>query len=302
MKFSVFQLSRQGSREKNEDRMGYCYTRDAGLFVLADGMGGHPEGEVAAQIALRTLSALFQREAKPRLLHPAAFLSAGLMAAHQQIIRYASERALLDTPRTTLVAGVVQAGELHWAHCGDSRLYVVRGGALLSRTRDHSYSEAQAHTGRLVEGLNRNVLFTCLGSTVRPMVDVAGPLPLHEGDKVLLCSDGLWSSVDDDEIVRLLSAQPVFDAVPTLVERAIAVGGAQSDNVTVLAMEWETPAESVGEPSCFTETQMLSDQGFASSIQTDAVDPVLDDLDEAAIERSIAEINEAIRRTAVRRR
>ena len=71
MKFSVFQLSRLGGREKNEDRMGYCYTRDAGLFVLADGMGGHPEGEVAAQIALQSMSATFQREAKPKLpRHP----------------------------------------------------------------------------------------------------------------------------------------------------------------------------------------------------------------------------------------
>ena len=70
MKFSVFQLSRLGGREKNEDRMGYCYTRDAGLFVLADGMGGHPEGEVAAQIALQSMSATFQREAKPKLPTP----------------------------------------------------------------------------------------------------------------------------------------------------------------------------------------------------------------------------------------
>jgi serine/threonine protein phosphatase PrpC len=63
-----------GGREKNEDRMGYCYTRDAGLFVLADGMGGHPEGEVAAQMALQTISALFQREAKPTLADPLRFL------------------------------------------------------------------------------------------------------------------------------------------------------------------------------------------------------------------------------------
>ena len=62
MKFSVFQISRRGGREKNEDRMGYCYTRESGLFVLADGMGGHPEGEVAAQIALQTISALFATE------------------------------------------------------------------------------------------------------------------------------------------------------------------------------------------------------------------------------------------------
>ncbi len=74
---------------KNEDRMGYCYTRESGLFVLADGMGGHPEGEVAAQIALQTVSALFQRQAKPQIQDVQEFLSGALLAAHHQILRYA---------------------------------------------------------------------------------------------------------------------------------------------------------------------------------------------------------------------
>ena len=302
MKFSVFQLSRRGGREKNEDRMGYSYTRDAVLFLLADGMGGHPEGEMAAQIALQTLSTLFQRDAKPSLPSVQGFLATGVMAAHHQIIRYASEQALMDTPRTTLVAGLIQDGELHLAHCGDSRLYVVRDGALLSRTRDHSYIEAQASAGASTEGVNRNVLFTCLGSTVRPMFDVAGPLKLREGDKLLLCSDGLWGSVEDDEIVSMLADVPVADAVPALVERALAIAGERSDNVTVIALEWETPSESAFQPSGFTETQMMSDEVFASTIQSGGLDPALDDLDDDAIERSIAEINEAIQRTASRNR
>ena len=74
MRFSVFQISRKGGRELNEDRMGYCYTRDSGLFALADGMGGHPEGEVAAQLALQTMASAFQREAKPTLKNPIKFL------------------------------------------------------------------------------------------------------------------------------------------------------------------------------------------------------------------------------------
>ena len=302
MKFSVFQLSRRGGREKNEDRMGYSYTRDAVLFLLADGMGGHPQGEMAAQIALQTLSTLFQRDAKPSLPSVQGFLATGVMAAHHQIIRYASEQALMDTPRTTLVAGLIQDGELHWAHCGDSRLYVVRDGALLSRTRDHSYIEAQASAGASTEGVNRNVLFTCLGSTVRPMFDVAGPLKLREGDKLLLCSDGLWGSVEDDDIVSMLASVPVADAVPALVERALLTAGERSDNVTVIALEWETPSESAFQPSGFTETQMMSDEVFASTIQSGGLDPALDDLDDDAIERSIAEINEAIQRTASRNR
>ena len=302
MKFSVFQLSRLGGREKNEDRMGYCYTRDAALFVLADGMGGHPDGEVAAQIALQVLSARFQREARPRLPAAPAFLSAGILSAHQRIIRYASERGMLDTPRTTLVAGLIQGGKLHWMHCGDSRLYVVRDGQLLTRTRDHSYLEAQVHAGMAIEGINRNVLFTCLGSTVRSMFDLGGPVSLVEGDKVLLCSDGLWGSVGDEQIVSTLAGMAVADAVPALVEMALVAAGEYSDNVTVLALEWETPAEPLFHASGFTETETMADDGFASTIQTEDVDPLPDEMDEAAIERSIAEINDAIQRTATRRR
>ena len=203
---------------------------------------------------------------------------------------------MLDTPRTTLVAGLVQSGELHWVHCGDSRLYVVRDGALLTRTRDHSYSEAQAKAGASLEGINRNVLFTCLGSTVRPMFDVAGPLRLAEGDKVLLCSDGLWGSLTDEQIVSVLSASPVADAVPAVVEMALQAAGEHSDNVTVLAFEWETPADSGFQHSGFTETELMSDDVFASTIQA-GLDPLMDEMDEEAIERSIAEINEAIQRT-----
>ena len=302
MKFSVFQISRRGGREKNEDRMGYCYTRESGLFVLADGMGGHPEGEVAAQIALQTISALFQRQAKPQLKDVQEFLSGALLAAHHQILRYATDKGMLDTPRTTLVAAVVQAGTATWIHCGDSRLYMVRDGELLTRTRDHSYMELRNNPPPGLERINRNVLFTCLGSTVRPMFDVAGPLKLREGDKLLLCSDGLWGSVEDEDIVGMLSSVPVADAVPALVEQALLTAGAHSDNVTVIALEWETPAESQFQPSGFTETQMMGDEVFASTIQSGGLDPLLDELDDDAIERSIAEINDAIQRSASRKR
>ena len=87
MRFSVYQVTRKGGREKNEDRMGYTYTRDSGLFALADGMGGHPEGEVASQLALQAMSALFQRQAKPTLADPAEFLQMAIHSGHQQLLR-----------------------------------------------------------------------------------------------------------------------------------------------------------------------------------------------------------------------
>ena len=299
MKFSVFQISRKGGREKNEDRMGYCYTRESGLFVLADGMGGHPEGEVAAQLALQTVSALYQKEARPVIQDTVEFLTIALMAAHFQIIRYASEKGMLDTPRTTLVAAILQGAGATWIHCGDSRLYVVRAGELLTRTRDHSYIEQQNAFPTRAEHINRNILFTCLGSPTKPVFAITGPVVLQQGDKLLLCSDGLWGSLSDAEIVRHLSAKSVSEAVPDLVESALRAGGAHGDNVTVLAMEWETP--DAFESTRGVSTDSMMDGVFASTIQAGGLDSVVDDMDEATIERSIAEINEAIRRSAARK-
>jgi serine/threonine protein phosphatase PrpC len=304
MRFSVYQISRKGGREKNEDRMGYCYTRESGLFALADGMGGHPEGEVASQLALQTIAALYQRDARPTLADPIRFLQDAITAGHQQLLRYAGEKGLLDTPRTTVVACVMQGNTAYWAHCGDSRLYLIRAGKLVARTRDHSYSELQDSLSAvvpLVERYNRNVLFTCLGSPGRPVVDTAGPFTLLEGDRFMLCSDGLWGTVDDDTIIHHMATHTIADAVPELVEVALRNGGVKCDNVTVLAVEWESAAND--EPPSVS-TDNLGDDVFASTIQATLSDNVaadladFDDLDEAAIERSIKEINDAIRRSS----
>ena len=300
MRFSVYQVSRRGGREKNEGRMGYCYTRSAGLFALADGMGGHPEGEVASQLALQQMAALFQRDAKPALRDPLRFLHDAILSGHHQLLRYATEKALLDTPRTTIVACLLQGNAAYWAHCGDSRLYLVRGDKLVARTRDHSYTELQDTMAQMVpvaHRFNRNVLFTCLGSPGKPVIDTAGPLLMQAGDKVLLCSDGLWGAISDAEITDHLARRPISDAVPELAEQALRQAGERSDNVTVLAIEWEASEES--DPSIGVSTQSLGDEVFASTIQaTLAGDAALDDLDEAEIERSIREINEAIRKSS----
>ena len=308
MRFSVYQVSRRGGRPKNEDRMGYCYTRSAGLFALADGMGGHPEGEVASQLALQTIAALFQRDAKPTLKDPARFLQEAVLAAHHQLLRYATERGLLDTPRTTLVACVLQDKAAYWAHCGDSRLYLLRGDKLVVRTRDHSYTElhgALAQSGQPVplenQRYNRNVLFTCLGSPGKPVVDSAGPLLLQAGDRVMLCSDGLWGSVADPVIVEYLSRRTISDAVPELAEQALRNAGPRSDNVTVLAVEWE--GAELPDSAQAVANRNPSDEVFSSTIQASlsAGDAASTELDEAEIERSIREINEAIRRSAHKR-
>jgi serine/threonine protein phosphatase PrpC len=300
MRFTVYQVSRKGGREKNEDRMGYCYTRDAGLFALADGMGGHPEGEVASQLALQSLAARFQRDAKPTVTEPTLFLNEAILAGHNELLHYAKQKSLLDTPRTTVVACLLQGNAAYWSHCGDSRLYLVRGGKLIARTRDHSYTELQETLSQVVpmgERFNRNVLFTCLGSPGRPVVDTVGPMLLQRGDRILLCSDGLWGNVDDATVVQHLARHSISEAAPDLVELALRAGGAKCDNVTVVAVEWEA-AESVDSPGGVS-TQALGEEVFASTIQASLLgQDAPDELDEAEIERSIREINDAIRRSS----
>jgi serine/threonine protein phosphatase PrpC len=238
--------SHRGGRARNEDRSGAWCSDDAALLVLADGMGGHPQGDVAADLAVRRIGARFAEDACPELVVPRIFLLAAFMDAHDALIGYGQSLGGSDQPRTTLVAALVQQGQLWWSHCGDSRLYVVRDGQLLVRTRDHSYAELnallEAEPG-LAGSTSRHVLFSCIGSPGRPLIDSAGPLDLLPGDRLLLCSDGLWEGLDDDTIVAELSASDLGEAVGVLVRRALRAGGDRCDNVTVLALSWDVDTE-----------------------------------------------------------
>jgi PPM family protein phosphatase len=121
MKFSIYQESRIGARKYNQDRMAHSYTRDALLAVLADGMGGHLHGEVAAQIAVQFITERFQREATPELPDPLLFLLKAIIGAHHTILDYAADGGLLETPRTTCVACVIQDNVAYWAKAASPR-------------------------------------------------------------------------------------------------------------------------------------------------------------------------------------
>jgi PPM family protein phosphatase len=147
------------------------------------------------------------------------------------------------------------------------------------------------------ERFNRNVLFTCLGSPGKPVVDTVGPLLMQPGDRLLLCSDGLWGTVADSVITEQLARHPISDAVPELVEQALRNGGPKSDNVSVLAMEWESAEDSP--TAAGVSTDSLGDEVFASTIQASVLgQDAPDELDDAEIERSIREINDAIKRSS----
>ena len=138
MRFTIFQESRRGSRKVNQDRIAYTYGRDTLMLCVADGMGGHAGGEIAAQIAVRLFIERFQQEAKPILRNPLKFLQDTMLRAHAALGSYANQFSMLETPRTTCVVVVVQANHAYWAHVGDSRFYLFRQGGLIGSTKDHS--------------------------------------------------------------------------------------------------------------------------------------------------------------------
>ena len=158
MRFAIFQATSVGDRRKNEDRAGYAYSRDALLMMVADGMGGHVSGDRAAEVAVQVLAKAFSLAAKPTVDDPAAFLAHAFIEAHFAVnALVAGDRAGSDQqPRTTLVAALVQNGQLWIAHVGDSRLYHLRNGRVTLRTTDHSQAQLLLQQGLMTEADLRN--------------------------------------------------------------------------------------------------------------------------------------------------
>lgn len=244
MKFSIFQDTRPGKRPYNEDRLGFWKRGDALLLALADGMGGHAHGEVAAQIAVDHLGKCFDAEVRPTLASPEQFLRSTVLEAHAQVLEQARQRRLGETPRTTLVACVVQDGKAWWTHVGDSRLYLIRKGRVEARTRDHTYVQQLVDAGKIREEAaenhpDRNRVMRCLGGPQAPEIDPVQSMPLETDDVVLLCSDGLWGPLTQRQIlIGLIGRDPAL-ALPELISLAEARGGAHCDNISVVAMHWQ---------------------------------------------------------------
>ncbi|HSD54476.1 MAG TPA: protein phosphatase 2C domain-containing protein [Burkholderiales bacterium] len=302
MKFSVYQESRQGPRKSNQDRVAYCYTRDALCMVIADGMGGHLHGEVAAQIASQFIAEAFQRNAQPRLADPLKFLLESITNAHHAIVDYANVRSLLETPRTTCVACIVQDGLAHWAHVGDSRLYLVRNGRVEAQTKDHSRVQILVDAGRVREEAvaahpDRNKIFNCLGQMGPPKVDLSRRTALRHGDVILMCTDGLWGPLTSKHICEELLRADVIQAVPKLLDMAEVRAGKEGDNASVVAMTWFDESESAGKDWISTVSMDPTDikstvEQFGKSTPPATGGYLTDD----EIERAIDEIRNAIQK------
>ncbi|HWA38766.1 MAG TPA: PP2C family serine/threonine-protein phosphatase [Burkholderiales bacterium] len=243
MKYEIAQESRLGARRINQDRVGHWSTPQSLLAVVADGMGGHANGEVAAQVTVDLLGRAFLQEAKPRLAEPARFLPRLLAAAHAGILLEAQKRGMREAPRTVVVACVVQDGHAHWAHTGDCRLYLFRKGRIHARTRDHSVVQQLVDEGRIREEAvashpDRNRLLQCLGGIHAPRIDV-GSERLAMDDILLLCSDGLWGPLTQRQLLHSLLNRPLGGAIPDLADLAETRAGSECDNTSAVALRWQ---------------------------------------------------------------
>ena len=242
-------------RTSNEDS--YSTRPDVGLFVVADGMGGHVAGEVASRVAVEAIEAFVEETAvmdknrtwpfpfDPALSLAANRLKAAFRLANRRIASAIADSQDLRGMATTASAVLVGGQGASVAHVGDSRVYVLRQGTLEQITHDHSWVEEQVRAGTLSPSAARqhpwrNVVTRALSGGEDPEVDLTEVAPTP-GDRYLLCSDGLFGVVPDAQIAEILGRRDVgLDAIcHALVDAANAGGG--PDNITAVVLEIDVP-------------------------------------------------------------
>lgn len=300
MKFTIAQGSRQGPRPYNQDRLAYSYHRRAILMVLADGMGGHQHGDVAAEVAVKTLVEAFQRESKPLIVQPAEFLRTQIVQAHEVIENVRMQKRLMESPRTTIVVALIQHNKLFCAHVGDSRLYHYRNGLVEHQTEDHSVVQSLLREGKITAAEvdhhpHRNKIYNCLGGERAPKVELTPPIPLREGDVIMLCSDGVWNTVPEMNMAQHMLAADINDGVSRLLDDADAASITVGDNMSAIALQW---GQRVVSPLTISTLDLPVDVTTTMMNESPATpSPYGLDLTDDEIEKAIAEIQEALGRT-----
>lgn len=248
MAIEFAEVSLTGDREDNQDRAAVASGDAASLLVVMDGMGGHAQGARAAETGCKVMLDLFRAETKP-LFDPLGFLHLALGRAHAAIVQIGTKLAIDLRPRATCAICLVQRAEAYWAHVGDSRIYHLRGGAVLTRTRDHSHVEQLLREGSIREEEvpghpMRNFVECCLGGeSALPEMTISRRQPLEDGDVLMVCTDGVWSNLKDAEIAGLLKPHDkgngsTRSSLEKLVEQAVAASAPHSDNASAASLVW----------------------------------------------------------------
>jgi len=246
MNVEYAKVSALGDRQDNQDRAAVVVAEDAAMLLVFDGMGGHSDGARAAETGLKVVQDIFM-EARLPILDPQGFLYMALSRAHDAVVELGHDVAVDFRPRATCAICLVQECGSFWAHSGDSRIYQIRDGRVLTRSRDHSHVEVLIQEGAITEeeALDhpmRNFVECCLGGDAPvPDMSITAKLPLAVGDVLLACSDGLWSGISDDDIGEISSPgeNNLAENLKALSIKALNANSPYSDNTTGTAIRWQ---------------------------------------------------------------
>ncbi|MGH8578426.1 MAG: PP2C family protein-serine/threonine phosphatase, partial [Gammaproteobacteria bacterium] len=239
-------------REDNQDRMTCVHVGEDRIYAVADGMGGHKGGGLAAELTVKSIETWFK--SAPSSGSPPEAIRLALEAANAAV----DAKAHCGDPDTegmgsTAVLVLTRKSIAYVGHVGDSRAYLYRGGALHQLTKDHTRVQRMVDAGMVTPAEARDhpegsILEQAIGQKPTVVVDIGAELQLQEGDGILLCSDGLSGYVDSDEILAVLqSGASVQELSDRLVRRALDQGG--YDNVTVQFIQYGQRAEVLREPN-----------------------------------------------------
>ena len=244
MRVEYADISLLGGREENQDRVSAAVAEHAALLVAVDGMGGHAHGARAAQVTQQVITEAFWHAPQP-LFDPLGFLHLTLGRAHEAVVKLGAQLPLEQRPRATCAVCLIQQHAAWWAHVGDSRVYHVRRGELVSRSRDHSHVEILLREGLInaEQAQNhpmRNFVECCLGGDpILPDMTLSRRRPIEPGDLMLVCTDGLWGPLKDAEFATSLNGGgQLREQLAELGARAVKRAGAGSDNTSAAALRW----------------------------------------------------------------
>ena len=239
MTFESATISKTGGREENQDCCDSKVGDHAGLWIVADGVGGHRGGAVASQTAVRAMLDSWHAEAASIPLTIDELINAAQTAMLKQQVTDPQ----LSAMRTTVVALHIAEDQALWGHVGDSRLYLYRGGVIVFQTNDHSVPQAMVAAGEITREQirhheDRNRLLRAVGNPdgVKPTI-LESPQTVRPGDAFLLCTDGFWEYVTEAEMgVDLVKSNTPMKWLERMELRLVARAAANHDNYTALAL------------------------------------------------------------------
>jgi len=245
MQIEYAKVSALGDRTDNQDRAAVVVADNAALMMVFDGMGGHSDGAKAAETGLQIVQEVFMASRLP-IFDPQGFLYTVLSRAHDEVVALGRHVAVDFRPRATCALCLVQEGGSYWAHIGDSRIYQVRNGRVLARSRDHSHVEVLIQEGAITEAEARdhpmrNFVECCIGGDAPvPDMSITVKKKLLPGDVLLACSDGLWSGLADEDMAEIgrPGENNLADNLKELSLKALSANSPYSDNTTGTALRW----------------------------------------------------------------